>query len=141
MCKQESYFNMAAIKKLDKLLKEMKPELKNEEFVFSTLSEPRFNRLKLNPLLTFKEQEGVTLIIEKEIADANRLPYSGVWKLITLTVHSDLSAVGFLARITNKLAEAGISVNVVSAYYHDHLFIPTEKADEAITILKKLSES
>ena len=61
--------------------------------------------------------------------------------MITLTIHSDLSAVGFLARITDKLAKAGISVNVCSGYYHDHLFVPIEKANNAIDILKRLSAS
>ena len=50
------------------------------------------------------------------------LPFDGTWAWITLTVHSSLSAVGFLAAITTRLAGEGISVNPVSAYYHDHLF-------------------
>lgn len=77
--------------------------------------------------------------MEKEVADENRLPYDSVWSLITLNVNSDLAAVGFLAAITPALAQAGISVNVVSAYYHDHLFVPEGKAKEALKILQKLS--
>ncbi len=132
---------MTGIKDLDELLKKMKPVLADKEFVFCTISEARFNRLKLKPLLIFNEKEGRTLIIEKTAADANSLPYSGTWALITLTVYSDLSAVGFLAKITHELAEAGISVNAVSAYYHDHIFVPIETADKAMKILKNLSKS
>lgn len=77
--------------------------------------------------------------MEKSKADSNSLPYSGSWRLITLNVHSDLAAVGFLAKITDRLAKAAISVNAVSAYYHDHLFVPLERSDEAMEILKKLS--
>jgi hypothetical protein len=51
-------------------------------------------------------------------------------------VHSALTAVGFLAAITTRLAEAGISVNAVSAYYHDHLFVPWERREEAMEVLK-----
>jgi hypothetical protein len=61
--------------------------------------------------------------------------------LITLNVHSDLSAIGFLARITGALAESGISVNAVSAYYHDHLFVPINAAKRAIIILNGLSKA
>ncbi len=129
---------MKKIKNLNELIKRMKPKLTNKEYVFCTLSEDKLKRLQLDPLLVYKEKEGVTFIIEKKFADANLLSYSSVWKLITLTVHSDLLAVGFLARITSELAKAGISVNVVSAYYHDHLFISQERVDKAMKILKRL---
>jgi hypothetical protein len=128
---------MSGIQDLDRLLKEIKPELVDKEFVFCSVAED--NDLNLDPLLRFKEKEGITIIIEKKIADENSLPYKGVWALITLTVHSDLEAVGFLAKISEKLAEEGISVNVVSAYYHDHLFVPVKLADKAIEVLKNLS--
>jgi len=60
--------------------------------------------------------------------------------MITLTVHSSLEAVGFLAAITGRLAEAGISVNAVSAYYHDHLFVAEHRADEALRLLQSMSK-
>jgi uncharacterized protein len=55
-----------------------------------------------------------------------------------LTVHSSLEAVGFLAAITARLAETGISVNAVSAFYHDHLFVPHDRADEALARLQEM---
>ncbi|GAB6059235.1 hypothetical protein JCM31598_23520 [Desulfonatronum parangueonense] len=48
----------------------------------------------------------------------------GIKHCITLEVRSSLSAVGFLALITTRLARAGISVNPLSAFHHDHLFVP-----------------
>lgn len=132
---------MVGITDLKVLLKSMEPKPVKGEFVFCTVSEENFSMLRATPLLLFREEEGITLILEREIADANSLPYSHVWGLITLTVHSDLTAVGFLAAITNKLTGAGISVNVVSAYYHDHLFIPIERVDEAMQLLKELSRT
>ena len=59
--------------------------------------------------------------------------------MVTLTVHSALDAVGFLAAITTRLAAAGISVNAVSAFFHDHLFVPAERAEEAVEILCRLA--
>jgi uncharacterized protein len=67
------------------------------------------------------------------------LSYQFASRLITLTVHSSLDAVGFLAAITVRLAEAGISVNAVSAFYHDHLFVPDHRADQALSILRDMS--
>ena len=68
------------------------------------------------------------------------LPGQFASRLITLTVHSSLEAVGFLAAIAGRLAEAGISVNAVSAYYHDHLFVPEHRADEALRLLQNMSK-
>ena len=64
--------------------------------------------------------------------------------MITLNVHSSLGAVGFLAQVTNVLAAQGISVNLISAFYHDHLYVQAHQAQLAIDTLRlwqsKLSE-
>lgn len=130
-----------AIKDLNLLLEKMNPYLYETKYVFCSLSGKGRDFLKLNPLLTFNEEEGLTLILEKSEADRAKISYKEVWKMITLKVNSDLLAIGFLAEITRKLAGAGISVNVVSAYHHDHLFVPADKADEALDILKKSAQS
>ncbi|MFH1127461.1 MAG: ACT domain-containing protein [archaeon] len=132
---------LPSITDLKTLLKSMKPKLIDHEFVFCTLPYESLPELKIDPLLIFREQEGATIIIEKESADANSLPYSMTWAQITLTVHSDLEAVGFLAAITARLAKSGISVNPVSAYHHDHLFVPYEKKDKALKLLEEQSSS
>ncbi|MBC7360817.1 MAG: ACT domain-containing protein [Candidatus Aminicenantes bacterium] len=131
---------MSGIKVLDKLLKEMTPSLSSEEYVFCSLEESAFDPLRIVPLMTFKEEEGLTVILEKKQAEANNLSYSGSWAKITLNIHSDLEAVGFLAKISTALAERGISVNVVSAYYHDHLFVPSHQAPKALAVLEDLSK-
>ena len=55
--------------------------------------------------------------------------------MVTLTVHSALDAVGFLAAVTARLAAAGISVNAVFAFFHDHLFVPAGQAEETVETL------
>ncbi|MFC1774856.1 ACT domain-containing protein [Nanoarchaeota archaeon] len=131
---------MAGIKDLNELLKSMKPEMKEGTYVFCTLSEDEFTELHELPELVFQEDEGITIILKKRNADKLNLEYEAEWSKITLTVHSDLEAVGFLAAISNKLAEEGISVNVISAYYHDHLFVPRDTAGQAMLVLNKLTE-
>ena len=69
------------------------------------------------------------------------LTYHFVAKWITLNVHSSLEAVGLTAAFSNALAEAGISCNVVAAYYHDHIFVAKADADKAMEVLRKLSVS
>ena len=121
------------------LLQTMKPEMLEGIFVFCSLPNDREIPASLRPVLTFREREGTTLIVRQEEAESARLPHQFISRQITLTVHSSLEAVGFLAAITGRLADAGISVNAVSAFYHDHLFVPEHRADEALRLLRDLS--
>ncbi|PSB12180.1 transporter [Pleurocapsa sp. CCALA 161] len=124
---------------LSKLLQCMQPILSPGEYVFSCLGDQDNRYSQLNPLGQFRESEGITLILEREQADAANLSYSSIFSMITLSIHSSLEAVGFLAAITSKLAEHDISVNPISAYYHDHLFIPVARTSEAIMLLQEFS--
>lgn len=40
-----------------------------------------------------------------------------------------------IAAVSEKLASRGISANVVAAYYHDHIYVQSEKVDEALAAL------
>lgn len=123
---------------LQKLLATMQPELQPGEFVFATVSRTDFKDVQNAAWGWFLESEGITLILEKSAAIAARLDYAFPSRMITLTVHSSLEAVGFLAVITERLAAAGISVNAISAYYHDHLFVPVDRAEDAMDILREI---
>lgn len=108
------------------------------EYVFCTVSGRCSDYAHLEPLASFVESEGVSLILPVATADKANLPYESTFRQITLTVHSSLSAVGLTAAISTKLASHGISANVVAAYYHDHLFVPADKADKALLALREL---
>ena len=129
---------MTGERDLDALLRNMKPELLDGTFVFCTIPPSEPIPAGVNPLLTFREQEGTTLVILREEAEASGLRYAFASRLITLTVHSALDAVGFLAAVTARLAAAGISVNAVSAFHHDHLFVPADRADKAMAVLRAM---
>jgi hypothetical protein len=117
----------------------MTPKLQEGEFVFCTITPEQFPHLACEPLCQFREPEGITIILSRRQAEECHLDYAYVASMITLTVHSGLEAVGFLAAITTKLAEHNISVNAVSAYYHDHLFVPADRAQDAMQVLLELS--
>ena len=131
---------MAGELDLQALLIGMNPEMRPGIFVFCTISEETEIPAAIRPLLIFREREGTTLIVRREDAESQGLAYQFASRLITLTVHSSLEAVGFLAAITARLAEAGISVNAVSAFYHDHLFVPHDRADEALALLQEVMQ-
>ena len=129
---------MTGEKNLQQLLKTMQPQLNSGDFVFCTITDLSVINIA-DVLMLFKEQEGFTIIITKEIADHLQLGYSFIAAWITLTVHSSLEAVGLTAAFSNALAAEGISCNVVAAFYHDHIFVDKENAIKAMTILNQFS--
>ena len=131
---------MPGYKELSYLLKNMEPAHVPGSYIFAAVSEETLETLE-NPLLVFREKEAITVIVTKEIAEANSISFESVWGLITLTVHSDLEAVGLFAKITSILAQEGISTNTVSAFYHDHLFVPEHRVSETLSLLRNLSNS
>ncbi|MCW8860728.1 MAG: ACT domain-containing protein [Deltaproteobacteria bacterium] len=131
---------MEGIIALDELLKSMSPEIQSGEYVFCTVEGSYADYADLKPLATFMESEGLTLILPVAAAEKAQLSYDSTFKQITLTIHSSLDAVGLTAAVSTKLADYGISANVVAASYHDHIFVQSEKADEALVALKELSD-
>ncbi|KAH6952283.1 integron gene cassette protein [Ilyonectria sp. MPI-CAGE-AT-0026] len=127
-------------KSLSTLLSTLSTNLHTSTFVFVTLPEiatlPPLSEIQL----MFRESEGITIITTQEYAVLHQMEYSFPSRMITLNVHSSLEAVGFMAVIATKLAEKGMGVNPVSGYYHDHLFVPVGREEEALRTLQKLSE-
>lgn len=126
---------MTSERDLTRLLADIRPVLDPETYVFCLVPPGAGVPPHLNPVQIFREREGTTLILPLAEAKATAFDHQFPCRMITLDVHSALDAVGFLAAITNLLAAAGISVNAVSAYHHDHLFVPVERADEAMRLL------
>lgn len=131
---------MGTIKNLDELLRKMEPVLSPNTYYICTVDKVDQSLLKKS-LLYFVEKEGATVVVDEKYVDQVKGKKSDPHALITLNVYSDLEAVGFLAALLPPLAKEGISVNVISAYYHDHLFVPKEKAKKAVEILQNISKA
>ncbi|MEO1293617.1 MAG: ACT domain-containing protein [Pseudomonadota bacterium] len=121
---------------LDTLLHDMSPALCPGSYRFCTAADGAIPP-GVVPVMTFREAEGLSLIVEAGGGGGLEEHFPCAW--ITLSVHSALEAVGFLAAVTRHLAAAGISTNTVSAFHHDHLFVPEDKADEAMALLRSLA--
>ena len=131
---------MSGITDLQTLIGSMEPVLKPDEYVFTTLYDIDWRQIAdLQPISVFKEDEGISLVIDRKTADEYDIPYDSVFRLISLHVHSSLDAVGLTAAFSGALGKAGISANVIAAYYHDHIFVPADKADQAVKVLEQLS--
>jgi hypothetical protein len=122
------------------LIRDMQPRLNPGEYVFCQLQQDA-DRPEPEVLGWFREQEGVTIILPRTRAEELGLSYSFVGAWITLDVHSSLQAVGLTAAVTQALTGAGISCNIVAAYHHDHLFVPSSDAARALQVLRDLAAS
>lgn len=94
-----------------------------------------------HPVVTVREAEGLTLVLSQAEADALNLPYDYLAAWITLQVHSALEAVGLTAAVSRALTAAGISCNIVAGFTHDHLFVPHDRAGDALRELASLSQN
>jgi hypothetical protein len=122
---------------LKELLRHAQPKLQAGDYVFVTLLEwPALSQSDI--LMSFRESEGITLILEQAIADKNDLQYEYVAAWITMEVNSALDAVGFTAAFATALGQQNISCNVVAAFHHDHLFVAKEDGARAVDVLQKL---
>lgn len=86
-------------------------------------------------LMMFREAEGTTLIVDAADDEADRM----LWACITLRVQSSLTAVGMMAAVSAALAKRGIPCNPVSAFLHDHIFVPWDRRDDALGALSHLT--
>ncbi|SDP69010.1 hypothetical protein SAMN05428967_3014 [Phyllobacterium sp. YR620] len=125
---------------LGKLLATMRPVLAEGVYMFATIAKGDPAPAGVEPVMMFREAEGLTLIVDEATAKQYGLAAIFRSRMITLDVHSSLEAVGFLAAITACLAKASMGVNPVAGYYHDHLFVLEDRADEAMNLLHQLAQ-
>ncbi|HZD68050.1 MAG TPA: ACT domain-containing protein [Actinomycetes bacterium] len=122
---------------LEVLLRSMRPVLDPGEYVYALVDQPP---PELLPFAVVREDEGTTILLPRTEADRRGLGYVAVSRRITLEVHSSLQAVGLTAAVSTALAGRGIGCNVIAGVHHDHLFVPNDRAEEALEILRELSE-
>ncbi len=126
---------------LTELLRSMDAVAHDGVYAYCTIPDGADIAPHLTPMATIREAEGLTLIVPESQAAMAGLDilFRATW--ISLTVHSDLAAVGLTAAIATALADAGISCNVVAGAYHDHLFVPAGKTRQALDVLERLQQS
>ncbi|WP_017475731.1 ACT domain-containing protein [Pseudomonas sp. PAMC 26793] len=129
---------MAGETALATLLRSMSPQLNDGDYVFCTLADGHTPE-GCDVIGSFREQEGLTLIVERQQAERAGLAFDYVAAWITLNVHSALEAVGLTAAFATALGKAGISCNVIAGYYHDHLFVGRADAERAMAVLRQLA--
>lgn len=131
--------SMSGERNLATILATLDPELLDGEYIFCSLPNAKLaDVLHLEPIAWFMEREGPTVVLALESAVANNLPFDLALRWIVLNVHSDLAAVGLTAAVAVALTNAGISANVLAAFHHDNIFVPSADAQRAVEVLQSL---
>ena len=112
---------------LARLLAELDPRLSNQRYAFELTGSAAMGG---DTFALIREEEGLTAI---------RPSPTGPWAHIAIGVLSDLESVGLTAALSKSLADAGISANVVAALHHDHIFVPWDRREEALELLRTLA--
>ncbi len=117
----------------------MDPVLYPEAFVFCTVTNAdQAARALPLALASFREDEGLSLLLTVEQASGLGLPQDGPMRRITLNVYSSLGGVGLTAAVSAALTARGIACNMIAATLHDHVFVPFDQADAALDALRAL---
>jgi len=119
------------------LLAAFDPEIDPVPKRFLHVSHEKARERMIDALMMFRESEGTTLIVDvdEDGAGSERM----LWARITLRVQSSLTAVGLMAAVSAALAKRGIPCNPVSAFLHDHVFVPWDRRDDALDALSHLT--
>ena len=117
------------------LLRTMEPVLFPMPYGYAVWAGP----VPFAPFATVAEAEGVTIVALLSDISAAGMTWDP-WARISLTVHSDLEAVGLTAAFAGALGRVGISCNVIAGFHHDHLFVQWDRRADAVAALKALSD-
>jgi uncharacterized protein len=130
---------MAGQTELSEVLRTLQVSCDEQEYGFATTS-PKGQVSLTDALCIFREDEGLTVIAQKDYLDRQGLSCDGTYAKLTIEVHTSLELVGLTAVLAQTLADSGISANVVAAYYHDHVFVSFGVRQKAIDVLLALKQ-
>lgn len=131
------------------LLRGARVEVAPATFVLVGMREEDWRRLLENPELSpradalfmlLRDGREVTLLVEEEDWRAMRhaardARTEGDFRLLTLDVVLPWDVVGFLARVAEILAAAGVTVGALSAFSRDHLLVKQDDLGRALRAL------
>ncbi|HET9098453.1 MAG TPA: ACT domain-containing protein [Candidatus Saccharimonadales bacterium] len=131
---------MPGLTDLRKTLQSLKVTCDDMQYGFASIvDESLIERDKV--LATFHENGRLAIIAPKDYLDSLGIENEGPYAKLTIDVHTSLELVGLTAVMATKLAEHGVSANVVAAFYHDHVFVQYELRRKAIELLENLKDS
>jgi len=92
-------------------------------------------------LATVTEGEGTTVVVTVAEAERHGWPVGFVAAWLTVNVHTALDGVGLTAALSTALARDNIACNMLAGYFHDHLLVPANRAEDALAAITALTST
>ena len=92
-------------------------------------------------IVTIQDKNEITVVIDQEKLEAHKedlIEIDKDWKIITFDMLLPIDMVGWIAKVSNILAEEGISILILSAYSTDHVLMQTSDLEKAVNKLKSM---
>jgi len=121
------------------MISNMTPALQPGQFVFISTQDPALiAQLGSHAISTFREDEGLSMLVPVHSAESAGLAVALPMRCITLNVYSSLEGVGLTAAVATALGAHDIPCNMIAACHHDHVFVPANTCDRALEVLRSL---
>lgn len=114
----------------------MKLEKINTGFTVCKLS--RTENIDFSKQFVFlaKTDDEISLVCESDYTPPNTIASEPGWKALKIAGTLDFGLIGVIAKISGLLAEAGISIFVVSTYNTDYILLRSSAFDKGIQLLE-----
>jgi len=116
---------------------DLQPELDPHLYCFVTVPEGyRARQISEFSVASVLEGEGWSFVLPLEVVKSYFLPVGLPQRRIVLKARSVPEGAALAAAVPGMLARAGIACNWVAAFHRDYVFVPEDRADEALAILR-----
>lgn len=118
--------------------------LQNEQWL-KLLENPELSPRMSAPFMILKDRWEVTLLLDEIDFEAMRVGLRDAkiergFRFLSFDIELDFSVVGFFAFVSQKLAEAGVSIVALSAFSRDHLLVKQEDLAKSLIVLGEFVE-
>ena len=112
-------------------------ELQKIECDFSVCKIKHIDRIDFEQEYIFlsKTSDEISLVCKTAHTPPDIVTSEPGWKALRVSGVLDFEMIGVIARISNLLAEAGISIFVISTYSTDYILMKAENFDKGIQVL------
>lgn len=83
-----------------------------------------------------KTDEEISLVCEADFTPSNAYASETDWKALKISGVLDFSMVGVIAKISNILSNAEISIFVISTYNTDYILLKAAQFEKSVQLLK-----